>query len=158
MKELDKEAIATRKMLERVPSDKFAWKPHEKSMSLLQLATHVAEIPGWLQSILHSEGMDFANLDYQPVTIDSIEALMNYLDDSLIKGKAALQTASDTQLNDCWTMRTGDQIHLKEAKGEMVRHAFCQIVHHRAQLSVYLRLLNIPVPGCYGPTADEPSF
>lgn len=155
LKELDTEAITTRKMLERVPANKFDWKPHERSMTLRQLSTHVAEIPGWLESVLHSDGMDFATMEYKPVPINTNEALLKHYEESLAKGKAALQKATEKQLNEIWTMRTADKIHAAEPKRDMTRHCFCQVVHHRAQLGVYLRLLDIPIPGIYGPSADD---
>lgn len=158
IKELDREAITTRKMLERVPADKLDWKPHEKSMTLRQLSTHVAEIPGWLQLVLHADGMDFAVMEYNPAPVNTSEELIQHFEESLAKGKTALQTADEKKLKEIWTMRTGDKIHAAEPKLDMTRHCFCQVVHHRAQLGVYLRLLNIPIPGSYGPSADDNNF
>jgi uncharacterized damage-inducible protein DinB len=155
LKELEREAITTRKMLERVPDDKYSWKPHEKSMSLQQLATHVAEIPGWIQLVLTTPELDFAGNQYQPTIVNNRGELLNYFEKSLEKGKKELVKANDSQLDDTWTMRAGDKIFSNDPKSEVLRGVFCQVVHHRAQLGVYLRLLNVPIPGSYGPSADE---
>jgi uncharacterized damage-inducible protein DinB len=157
-KELEREAITTRKMLERVPADKFDWKPHEKSMTMRQLATHVAEIPGWIPMILSTAELDFAKNEYKPVMVNTNGELIGYFEKSFEEGKNALVKAKDKQLEEFWTMRSGEQIFSTSPKDEVLRGVFCQVVHHRAQLGVYLRLLNIPIPGSYGPSADEPNF
>ena len=153
-KELEREALTTRKMLERVPTDKFDWKPHEKSMSLKQLATHVAEIPTWLGMVLTTPEIDFAS-GYHPTEVADSKELMGFFERSLEDGRNALANANDEQLKDTWTMRSGDQIFATDPKDEVLRGCFCQVVHHRAQLGVYLRLLNVGIPGSYGPSADE---
>ncbi len=153
--ELEREAQTTRRMLERVPTDKFDWKPHAKSMTVKSLATHIAEIPMWIGLTLNTPELDFAVTPYKPVDINSHEELMNYFETSLNEGKAELQKAREEQLAEPWTMRTGDIIHVSASKEDMLRGTYCQIVHHRAQMGVYLRLLNIPIPGSYGPSADE---
>lgn len=159
LKEMENEARTTRKMLQQVPDGKYDWKPHEKSMSIRQLATHVAEIPGWIPMILNTEGIDFASMEYKPAAIDNQAELIAHFEKSLAEGQAALTTATDDKLtHETWTMRSGDTIHSADSKLENVRHCYCQIVHHRAQLGVYLRLLNIPIPGSYGPSADETGF
>jgi uncharacterized damage-inducible protein DinB len=157
-KELEKEAVTTRKMLERVPEDKFDWKPHAKSGTLKWLATHVAELPGWVEMTLQTNELDFAQNPYKPEPINSKEELMAYFDRSLAKGRAALSQATDAQLNDMWTLRSGDQVYSTDSKADVLRMAYCQTVHHRAQLGVYLRLLEVPIPGSYGPSADEMNF
>lgn len=154
-KELEKEAITTRKMLERVPDHRFDWKPHEKSMTLKQLATHVAEIPGWPGMVLNSSEIDFASNDYKPADVANSAALLSFFEKSLAGGRTALATATDEQLTDSWTMRSGDKIYSSDPKDEVIRGCFSQLIHHRAQLGVYLRLLDIPIPGSYGPSADE---
>ncbi|HEU4555312.1 MAG TPA: DinB family protein [Chitinophaga sp.] len=157
-KELEKEAVTTRKMLERVPEEKFDWKPHPKSGTLKWLATHVAELPGWVEMTLQTSELDFAQNPYKPETINSKDELMAYFDRSLAKGRAALSQATDAQLNDMWTLRSGDQVYSTDSKADVLRMAYCQTVHHRAQLGVYLRLLEVPIPGSYGPSADEMNF
>jgi uncharacterized damage-inducible protein DinB len=157
-KEFDQEAITTRKMLERIPDDKYDWQPHPKSMTIRQLATHIADLPSWTQLALTTDGLDFAVTPYSPPAIDSTATLLTLLDESQAKGRAALAEATDDELLPTWTLRHGDQILSVSSTGEMIRMSFSQIVHHRAQLGVYLRLLNIPIPGSYGPSADEQGF
>lgn len=156
--ELEKEAATTRKMLERVPSDKFDWKPHEKSMTLKRLATHVAELPGWISMALKTDELDFANNPYQPVEISNTKELLEYFERSLEDGKKSLAHATEEDLLPNWTLRNGDQVYSISTKYEVIRMSLGQMIHHRAQLGVYLRLLNIPIPGSYGPSADEMNF
>jgi uncharacterized damage-inducible protein DinB len=158
LKELNAEAVTTRKMLERVPEDKYDWQPHPKSMSIRRLATHIAELPGWVSMTLDTSELDFANNPYQPVTIHNNKELLQYFDQSLSEGRAALEKATDAQLEEPWTLRNGEQVYSTQPKAEVIRMAYCQTVHHRAQLGVYLRLLDIPIPGSYGPSADDHSF
>jgi uncharacterized damage-inducible protein DinB len=158
LKELERESITTRKMLERVPDDKYGWKPHEKSMSLQQLATHVAEIPGWINMVLNTAEIDFGSNEYKPSIVKNNKELVSFFEKSLADGKATLAKANDKQLEETWTMRSGEQIYNTSPKDEVLRGVFCQVVHHRAQLGVYLRILNVPIPGSYGPSADEPNF
>lgn len=157
-RELERESLTTRKMLERVPADKFDWKPHEKSMTVRQLATHIAEIPSWIPMVLDTAELDFAKNEYKPTLINSTGELIDFFEKSFSEGKMALAKAKDKQLEAFWTMRNGDQIYSTSPKDEVLRGVFCQVVHHRAQLGVYLRLLNIPIPGSYGPSADEMGF
>lgn len=157
-KEVENEALTTRKMLERVPAEKFDWKPHEKSMTLRQLSTHVAEINGWINMVLNTSELDFAANPYAPAEINTNEGLLRHFETSLDEARTGLTAASDQQLKDTWTMRSGEQIFSSEPKFDVIRHCLCQIVHHRAQLGVYLRLLDIPIPGSYGPSADDQGF
>lgn len=158
LQELEQEAITTRKMLERVPADKYDWKPHEKSMTLRQLATHVAEIPEWIPMVLNTKELDFETNAYKPVQLGSEKEMMDYFEKVLEAGRNGLRGAADQQLEENWVMRSGDKIFVDAPKRIMIRHCFCQVVHHRAQLGVFLRLLNIPIPGSYGPSADELGF
>ncbi len=158
LKELEREAKTTRKMLERVPDDKFDWKPHEKSMNVRQLATHVAEIPGWIAMVLNTSEIDFGKNEYKPTEIGSNAELISFFERSLAEGRSNIAKAKDEQLKDTWTMRNGEQVYSSDTKDEVLRGVFCQVVHHRAQLGVYLRILNVPIPGSYGPSADEMDF
>jgi uncharacterized damage-inducible protein DinB len=158
LKEMEKESQTTRKMLQRVPDEQWNWKPHEKSMTVQRLATHIAELPGWVTMVLTTDELDFANNDYQPANLRNNAELMDYFEQVLAAGKAQLAAAKDEDLQPNWTLRNGKDIYNVSPKGEVIRMAYCQIVHHRAQLGVYLRLLNIPIPGSYGPSADEPGF
>jgi len=155
LKEMEQEAQVTRKMLSRVPTDKFDWQPHPKSMTMRALATHVAEIPSWVALALNSSELDFATSPYQPAPINNTEELLDLLEQSLAEGKSHLEKAKEADLSEIWTMRNGDDIYMALPKAEVIRHSFSQITHHRAQLGVYLRLLDIPIPGSYGPSADE---
>lgn len=158
VKEMEQEAQTTRKMLDRIPDDKYLWKPHEKSMTIQQLATHIAELPTWVSLVLNTTELDFAKTPYQPAIITNTADLNHLLEKSLADGKSRLEKATESDLQPNWILRNGDQIFSVSTKGEMIRVTFSQIVHHRAQLGVYLRLLNIPIPGSYGPSADEQSF
>ena len=158
LQELKNEAVTTRKMLERIPEDKFDWKPHEKSMSVRQLATHISELPTWVSMALTTSELDFANHPYQPEKIDNRAQLLAFFERCLADGQAHLSTARKEQLSEKWTLRNGEQVYSVMSKGEVIRMALSQVIHHRAQLGVYLRLLNVPIPGSYGPSADEPNF
>jgi uncharacterized damage-inducible protein DinB len=158
LKELDMEADNTRKMLSRIPDDKYDWKPHEKSMSIRQLAGHIAEIPGWIALGLNTSELDFAKGDYKPAKADNTQEVLDTLEQSVAGAKSSLENAKEEDLLPTWTMRNGDQVYMVLSKYEVIRHAFAQIIHHRAQMGVYLRLLNVPIPGTYGPSADEMSF
>jgi uncharacterized damage-inducible protein DinB len=155
LQEMEQEAQTTRKMLSRIPDDKFSWKPHEKSMSVKQLATHIAELPSWVSVTLTTSELDFAAQPYEPTDVNITTELLELFEKSLAEGKAHLAKATEDDLVPAWTLRNGEEIYSESSKGEVIRMAFCQTVHHRAQLGVYLRLLNIPVPGSYGPSADE---
>ncbi|MVM35103.1 DinB family protein [Spirosoma sp. HMF4905] len=152
--EMEREAQTTRKMLERIPDDKYDWKPHERSMTIRQLATHIANLPTWVTMALTTDGLDFASSPYQEDVINNTAELMNYAETCLANGKSTLVPENEAILNEPWTLRNGEQIHFVLAKHEVIRTTFCQIVHHRAQLGVFLRLLDIPIPGSYGPSAD----
>ncbi|GAB3254371.1 hypothetical protein GCM10027347_14780 [Larkinella harenae] len=155
LKEMDQEAQTTRKMLSRVPDDKYDWQPHPKSMTVRSLATHIAELPSWVSLTLTTDELDFAVTPYQTVPISTTSQLLDYFERSLAEGKEELSKATEDQLEGRWVLRNGNAIFSDTSKGEMIRISYSQIVHHRAQLGVYLRLLNIPIPGSYGPSADE---
>ena len=157
-KELEQEAQTTRKMLALVPNDKYDWQPHAKSMTMGRLASHVAELPGWVEMALTTEELDFANNPYEPEKITNTQDLLAYFEKCLEAGRAQLALAQPAQLGQPWTLREGQQVYSTSTKGEVIRMAFSQIIHHRAQLGVYLRLLDIPIPGSYGPSADETNF
>ncbi len=155
LRELELEAITTRKMLACVPNDKYDWKPHPKSMSVRQLATHIAELPSWIGMALNTDGLDFADNPYSPEKIDSTPELLDYFERTLEDGRHELKSGDNARLGDTWTLRNGDVIYSRESKHDVLRMTFSQIIHHRAQLGVFLRLLNVRIPGSYGPSADE---
>jgi uncharacterized damage-inducible protein DinB len=158
LKELDMEAKTTRKMLERVPDDKFDWQPHPKSMTIRRLATHIAELPSWITMTLTTSELDFATSPYKPEVINNTAELMNYFEKTLANGHTHLEAAKEEQLNESWTLRNGKDIYSTQPKSEVLRMVYSQIIHHRAQLGVCLRLLNVAIPGSYGPSADDMSF
>lgn len=157
-KEMKQEANTTRKMLKLVNPQDFEYQPHPKSMVMKNLATHIAELPGWTKMALETSQLDFATMDYTPAVIDSNEDLLKIFENSLQDGLAALNAARDEDLLPDWTLRNGDTIYSVSSKYEVIRMSYSQIVHHRAQLGVYLRLLDIPIPGSYGPSADDENF
>jgi uncharacterized damage-inducible protein DinB len=158
LKELEQEALTTRKMLQRVPTDKFAWQPHEKSMTVKRLATHIAELPTWITMAINTDELDFADNPYQPVDVNTTEELLAYFESSLADGRSELKEENESLLDKDWTLRNGQQIYSVEPKADVIRMSINQIIHHRAQLGVFLRLLNIPIPGSFGPSADEMDF
>jgi len=158
LKELDHEVETTRKMLSRVPNDKYDWKPHEKSMDIRRLTAHIADLPGWVMMALTSDELDFANSSWKEEKIDNTTQLVDYLNRSYESGKEALENAKDETLDENWTLRNGEEIYSVTSKAEVIRMSLSQIIHHRAQLGVFLRLLDVPIPGSYGPSADDMSF
>jgi uncharacterized damage-inducible protein DinB len=150
------EMRTTRRMLERVPADRADWKPHDKSMSLGRLAAHVAELPGFAIAIMAMDEMDFAKGQYVPVPFESTEQLLGVFDERAAQAQAAIASADWDALARTWTLRSGEHVILQGPKGTLVRTlVMSHLVHHRAQLGVYLRLLGVAVPGTYGPSADE---
>lgn len=158
LKEMEQESQTTRKMLSIVPDDKYDWQPHKKSMTIRQLTSHIAELPAWVTMTLDTDELDFASSPYEATPINNTKELMEHFEKSLANGRDRLSKATDDDLNPNWTLRNGDQIYSVSTKGEVVRMTYCQIVHHRAQLGVFLRLLDIAIPGSYGPSADEKGF
>lgn len=154
--ELENEGATTRKILERVPAEKFDWKPHEKSMTFSRLATHVAEMHGWTKPTVESPELDFAKMDYKPFEPTTTAELVEHFEKNYNEAIEVLKGASDEIWNEPWSLRNGEQIYFTMPKIAVMRSMVLNhIVHHRAQLSVYLRLNDIPVPSMYGPSADE---
>jgi len=154
--ELKHESGLTKKMLERVPIEKASWKPHEKSTTLGRLATHIAEIPHWVSRIITIDDFDFMVQEFSSHTAASREELMTIFQDKLNKAIADLETMNDDDFDKKWVIRRGEQI-IRETPKKVAIRGWClsHFIHHRGQLSVYLRLLDVPVPGMYGPSADE---
>jgi uncharacterized damage-inducible protein DinB len=155
LKEIEQEAQITRKMLAIVPNDKYDWKPHTKSMSIKQLVTHIADLPGWITYSVTTDGLDFAVNAYKPEDVNNNAEVMELFERSFAGGKENLAKTTEAVLEEPWTLRNGDHILFQQTKYETVRISIAQTIHHRAQLGVFLRLLNIPIPGSYGPSADE---
>lgn len=155
LQELEHESIGTRKMLALVPADKMDYKPHEKSMKMKDLATHIADLPTWITMGIRDHELDFAVSPYNPKDCNNADELVAYFNANVDEAKRYLSEHNDSILEDTWTLKSGEIVLMQASKLETIRHAYCQLVHHRAQLGVYLRLLNIPIPGVYGPSADE---
>lgn len=154
--ELQHESKLTEKILSVVPIEKAAWKPHEKSMSLGRLATHIAETAHWIKEIGTADAFDFALRPYNPRVAVSKEELMDIFHQNNAEAIAALEKMTDADFEKTWTVKSGEQIMMQPLKKIAIRGwAFNHLYHHRGQLSVYLRLLDVPVPGMYGPSADE---
>jgi uncharacterized damage-inducible protein DinB len=151
--EWDQEMATTRRVLERVPSDKGDWKPHEKSFSLAHLAQLVSWMPGWVVTTLEKPDLDLSGS--AGYSRESTETLLAQFDENVKRGREALARVSDEEISQDWSLRMGDRVLMTQPRRAVVRQHVNHLVHHRAQLGVYLRLLDIPVPSMYGPTADE---
>jgi uncharacterized damage-inducible protein DinB len=156
--EFDHETAVTRTLLERVPDDKADWAPHPKSMTLGRLAIHIASIPNWVVPTLRDSAMDLAppgQPPYQPPSWQSTAHALETFAGSIAKARAAIAAASDLEMAQPWTLKKGGETMFTMPRAAVLRSfVFNHSVHHRAQLGVYLRLLDIPVPSMYGPTAD----
>lgn len=153
LKEFDLEMATTRRLLERVPGDKAAWKPHEKSFSLGHLAQLVSWMPGWIAKSLHEPHIDLAASS--GYSLESTEALLKGFDANVRDARAALESVTGAALDELWSLKMGDRVLMTSPRGEVVRQHLNHLIHHRGQLTVYLRLVNVPLPSVYGPTADE---
>jgi uncharacterized damage-inducible protein DinB len=157
--ELDQEMSTTRRILERVPENRAGWKPHDKSMSLGRLATHIAELAGWASKILGQESFDISppgGGGYQPQTLESAQEIVALFDQNVAATRAAIEQAEDAALMQPWSlMRGGQPIFTLPRIAVLRTMLFSHVIHHRGQLSVYLRLNDVPVPSIYGPSADE---
>jgi uncharacterized damage-inducible protein DinB len=136
LQEINDESVVTRKMLERVPGDRYDWQPHPKSMTIRQLAGHIAELPVW----------------------ENNAELLELFEKNLQSAQSDLAQHTDDELLPQWLLKHGDAVLADMTKGSLIRHAISQTIHHRAQLGVFLRLLDIPIPGTYGPSADDQNF
>jgi uncharacterized damage-inducible protein DinB len=157
--ELEREAPASRRILERVPDGRYDWKPHEKSMPLGYLASLVATMPGWIDMMVNQDELDIAPKDppgYRPPEPRTSAELLEAFDTALAKGHAALRSTNDEHLMTTWKLLAGGNVMQEQPRyiaiGDGVLNHWA---HHRGQLTVYLRLNGVPVPSVYGPTADE---
>lgn len=151
--EYDLEMAITRRLIERVPGDRGEWKPHEKSFPIGHLTQLLSQMPGWITSIIGDRNIDLASgVGY---TFESTETLLAQFDRNVREARAALERVDDESVAEDWTLTLGEQVIVRQPVVEGVRHTINHLIHHRGQLSVYLRLLDIPVPSIYGPTADE---
>ncbi len=157
--EFDQEMATTRKFLERVPEDKTTWKPHEKSMPMGRLAAHIAELPGWAATVITQDSLDInppGGSGFTPNQMTSRKQLLELFEKSISSARAAISSVSDEELMKPWSLLNGGKKIFTLPKAAILRtFAFSHVIHHRAQLGVYLRLNDVPVPQTYGPTADE---
>jgi uncharacterized damage-inducible protein DinB len=157
--EFDQEMASTRKTLERIPDDKLGWKPHEKSMPLGRLAGHLAEMAGWAVMGIEKDSLDLAPPGappMQPTVAKSRQEVLELFDKNKNEARAAIAKASDEHLMKNWSLVRGGQTLMTMPRTAVLRSfVMNHMIHHRAQLGVYLRLNNIPVPSIYGPSADE---
>ena len=157
--EFDQEMASTRKTLERVPEDKLDWKPHEKSMPLGRLAGHLAELCGWTAATLTQDRFDFqppGAPPYQPFVPKSRKELLDAFDKGAKEARTAIAESSDEHLMKNWSLLSGGKTLMTMPRTAVLRSfVMNHVIHHRAQLGVYLRLNNVPVPSIYGPSADE---
>jgi uncharacterized damage-inducible protein DinB len=152
--ELQHEAAATRKMLERVPPDSLGWKPHAKSRTLGEIAAHIANLPGLFIAPLHQD--EFDRHAYQTPAADSAAEILAAFDRNIASAIEQLKTLSAERLLGLWRYKYGEQVIFEMSRLAVIRAlALNHMIHHRGQLSVYLRLLDVPLPSVYGPTADE---
>jgi uncharacterized damage-inducible protein DinB len=156
MLDFDEEMKNTRKLLERVPLDDAhrTYQPHAKSMPLDRLATHVAELPTWIKMALETEGMDMQP-GFKPRIAASTAELLEIFDKGVAETRAAIDAATDDSLTKNWTFKFAGQTVFSTPRSVLIRSFINHIVHHRAQLGVYLRLNDIAIPGMYGPSADD---
>ena len=154
--EFDHEFATLRKTLERVPDGKWDYTPHAKSMNLGRLAGHLAELGGWTNATIEADELDFSKVPYAPFNPTSTAELVAKLDDIVAKARPVLAAATDADMMKPWTLRMGDTVYFTMPKVAVLRSfVMNHMVHHRAQLGVYLRLNDVPVPSTYGPSADE---
>jgi len=146
----------TRTMLERVPEEHFGWKPHERSWSLAQISTHIANLPVWVLMTISEDGYDMKAASPPRPEPQTHDELLATFDDNAANAMSALSGATDAVLTEGWSLRAGEQVFWTRPKVEIIREwGISHMVHHRGQLSVYLRLLDVPLPPIFGPTADE---
>jgi uncharacterized damage-inducible protein DinB len=151
--EFDQEMATTRRLLERVPGERGPWKPHPKSFSLGHLAQLVATMPGWLTQTARDDALDLSESPgYSYHTTDD---LLAQFDRHVAQAREALAAVTDEQMSAPWSLKHGDRVLFTQPRGAVLRSHVNHLVHHRGQLSVYLRLLDVPLPSIYGPTADE---
>jgi uncharacterized damage-inducible protein DinB len=159
LSEFDSEMASTRRTLERIPEDKLTWKPHEKSMLLGRLAGHLAELPGFGITALTTDSFDLASArtaNFKPLVAESQKHVVEVFDKNVAKARAAIAATSDEAWGKNWKLVLGERKIFNGPRRLAIRSMLMNhIIHHRAQLGVYLRLNGVPVPSIYGPSADE---
>ncbi len=152
--EFDVEMASTRKAIARVPTEKGEWKPHPKSFPLGHLTQLVATMPGWIINMATKTELDLAAAP--GYSMQSTESLLATFDKLVGEARTALARNTDADFEAPWSLKRGDQVFLTSPRGVIIRQTINHLIHHRGQLTVYLRLIDVPVPSIYGPTADEP--
>ena len=156
--ELDQEAVTTRRVLERVPTDRLGWAPHPKSMPLGQLALHIAQVPGAIAGFVAGPVLEMTG-DFKQAAATSTAEVLSTFDQSLAKPKEVLNGLDDATITSMWALKAGGKTLMSMPRLAVVRSLMLNhLYHHRGQLSVYLRELNVPIPSIYGPSADENPF
>lgn len=156
MGEMEHEMASTRRVLERVPMEKANWKPHPKSGTLAWLAGHCAIMPGWGYTTSSQDELDIAGVESAVPIYSTREQVLSHFDQELAKYRDVLPRLTDEQMLKPWTLRAGTQVLMQMPRVAVLRGMVMNhMIHHRAELIVYLRLLDVPVPGLYGPSADE---
>ncbi len=154
--EFDQEMATTRRLLERVPDDKGEWRPHPKSFPLGHLAQLVSWMPGWVANALNEPSLDLATAG--GYSYETTDTLLKGFDDGVRQSRDALANVSDAEFAKSWSLKHGDRVLFSAPRSVVVRNHISHLIHHRGQLTVYLRLLDVPIPPIYGPTADERTF
>lgn len=150
------ETRTTRNHLERVPEDKFDWRPHEKSYTAGALAAHIVECVGWTTDIFTKNEVDINPTTYKPLAVASTAELLAAFDSAVANGKGLLAEVDEEAIMQPWSLKVMGRTLFERPRADVLRDfTLSHLIHHRGQLSVYLRLLNVPVPSSYGPTADE---
>jgi uncharacterized damage-inducible protein DinB len=157
--QLEREASATRKTIERMPEGRNDWKPHEKSMALGYLAAHIATMPGWIAMMIETDELnldDPSSASVKTQVVDSKAELLKQMEEGISKSRKALEATTEEHLNKTWSFKMGGQSIISAPRHEVLANAvFAHLSHHRGQLTVYLRLTGASVPGLFGPSADE---
>jgi uncharacterized damage-inducible protein DinB len=154
--EFDREMGTTRKLLERVPDDTLTWKPHARSMTLGRLATHLAELPGWAQTVIRDGGFEIRPGEYTPRVLGTRAEILALFDEKVAAARALIASMGDGEMMDTWTLKSEGRDVFTLPKAAVLRSFLMNhVIHHRGQLSVFLRLRDVPVPPIYGPSADE---
>jgi uncharacterized damage-inducible protein DinB len=157
--ELHAEAAATRRLLDRLPADRLSWRPHPKSQTLGQLAMHVATIPSIAERLLAKDAFDVTGANFAPAQPTSVGEVRAAFDASMESASRTLSAWTERDLAATWRMTAGPKELMSQPRRAMLRTLVCNhLVHHRGQLTVYLRLLDVPLPSVYGPSADEAPF
>jgi uncharacterized damage-inducible protein DinB len=152
--EFEQEMTVTRRVIERVPDDTPDWKPHPKSFSLAHLAQLVSWMPGWIAQTLTETSLDLTKGG--GYSVEKTDTLLAAFDENVRAARAAIKKSKDEDYDVKWSLMMGDKVLFTQPRGDVVRQHISHLSHHRGQLTVYLRMLDVPVPSIYGPTADEP--